>query len=79
MLFRSAEDAALIRDAITRGRLTEFKPVADVLARTGALDYSRACALRESESAAACVAALPESPDRQNLLELAAFAARRTY
>jgi octaprenyl-diphosphate synthase len=72
-------DAALIRDAITGGRLTEFKPVLDVLSRTGALDYARACAERESEAAAACVAGLPSSPDRENLLELAAFAARRTY
>ena len=75
----SVEDAALIRDAVTRGRLTEFKPVADVLVRTGALDYARACAERESEAAAACVAGLPDSPDRQNLLELAAFAAHRTF
>jgi octaprenyl-diphosphate synthase len=74
-----AADAALIREAITRGRLTEFKPVLDVLARTGALDYARERALRESEAAAGCVAVLPATPDRQNLLELAAFAARRTF
>jgi len=75
----SATDAALIRDAITRGRLAEFQPVLDVLMRTGALDYAREAAMRESEAAAACVAGLPDSPDRRNLLELAAFAARRTY
>jgi octaprenyl-diphosphate synthase len=75
----SAADAALIRDAITRGRLAELELVQDVLARTGALDYARECAARESEAAARYVAALPDSPDRRNLLELAAFAARRTY
>jgi octaprenyl-diphosphate synthase len=75
----SPADAALIRDAITRGRLAELEPVQDVLARTGALDYARECAARESEAAARCVAAVPDSPDRRNLLELAAFAARRTY
>jgi octaprenyl-diphosphate synthase len=75
----SASDAALIRDAITRGRLAEFQPVLDVLMRTGALDYAREAAMRESEAAAACVTSLPDSPDRRNLLELAAFAARRTY
>jgi octaprenyl-diphosphate synthase len=79
MAVGSAEDAALIRDAVTRGRLTEFRPVADVLARTGALEYTRACAALESDAAVACVAGLPDSPDRRNLLELAAFAARRTY
>jgi octaprenyl-diphosphate synthase len=72
-------DAALIRDAVTRGRLTEFQPVLDVLRRTGALDYARDCADRERESATVCLAGLPDSPDRRNLLELAAFAAHRTY
>jgi len=74
-----AATASLLRDAITHGRLAEFQPVLDALKRTGALDYARECAARESEAAASCVAGLPDSPDRRNLLELAAFAARRTY
>jgi octaprenyl-diphosphate synthase len=74
----SAADAALVRDAITGGRLTEFAPVLDVLIRTGALDYTRARAERESTAAAACLTGLPDSPYRENLLELASFAARRT-
>jgi octaprenyl-diphosphate synthase len=75
----SAEDAALIRGAITGGRLTEFAPVMAVLARTGALDYALERAVSESDSAAACVSGLPPSPFRESLLELAAFAARRTF
>jgi octaprenyl-diphosphate synthase len=75
----SPADAALIRAAITDGRLAKFAPVMDVLARTGALDYARRCAVRESETAAACVTDLPPSPHRESLLELASFAARRTY
>jgi len=75
----SAEDAALIRTAIVGGRLTEFGHVMDVLARTDALDYTLCCAIRESESAVACVTGLPLSPHRESLLELAAFAARRTF
>ena len=75
----SREDAALIRAAITEGRLTEFAPVMDVLARTGALEYARERAARESAAAAACVTGLPPSPHRESLLELASFAARRTY
>jgi octaprenyl-diphosphate synthase len=75
----NAVDAALIRTAITDGRLAKFAPVMDVLARTGALDYARRCAVRESEKAAACVTDLPPSPHRESLLELASFAARRTY
>jgi octaprenyl-diphosphate synthase len=75
----SPDDGASIRAAITGGRLTEFAPVLDVLARTGALDYARSRALRESDAAAACVTGLPPSPHRESLLELASFAARRTY
>ena len=79
MAVGSPDDAALIRAAITDGRLTDFAPVMDVLSRTGALDYARERAVRESDAAAACVADLPPSPHRESLLELAAFAARRTY
>jgi octaprenyl-diphosphate synthase len=75
----NADDAALIRAAITNGRRTELKPVIDVLARTGALIYSRERALVESKAAAACVDGLPASPHRESLLELASFAARRTF
>jgi hypothetical protein len=35
--------------------------------------------VKESDAAAACVAELPPSPYRESLLELASFAARRTY
>jgi octaprenyl-diphosphate synthase len=75
----SPADAALVRTAIAEGRLTKFATVMEVLARTNALDYARGCAARESERAAACVADLPSSPYRESLLELASFAARRTY
>jgi octaprenyl-diphosphate synthase len=75
----SAEDSALIRAAITGGRLTEFAPVVGVLNRTGALDYTRARAERESAAATECAAGLPDTPYRKSLLELASFAARRTY
>ena len=75
----SPEDASLVRAAITGGRLTEFGHVMDVLTRTGSLDYTLQYAERESEAAAACVSSLPSSPYRESLLELASFAARRTY
>ena len=75
----SADDVALIRAAIAGGGLTEFAPVVDVLARTGALIYTRNCAERESAAAAACLDTLPDTPYRKSLLELAAFAARRSY
>jgi len=75
----SAADAALIRDALERGRLDDFKPVVEVLARTDALDYAHRCAQAESAHASACLEALADSPARQTLLKLAAFAVERTY
>jgi octaprenyl-diphosphate synthase len=75
----TAEDRALLREAITGGGLTEFSPVVAVLLRTGALDYTRQRAEGESASAAACLEVLPDTPYRKSLLELASFAAQRTY
>ncbi|MDQ6620860.1 MAG: polyprenyl synthetase family protein [Pseudomonadota bacterium] len=75
----SPEDAAVVRGAIAGGHLTDFKPVLDVLARTGALDYARERATRESAAAISCAQTLPDSPDRKTLLELASFAAQRSY
>ncbi len=72
-------EASLVRDAIKSGRLTDFGPVVDVLLRTGALDYARARAVQESEAAKACIAEVPDSPHRKILLELASFAASRSY
>jgi octaprenyl-diphosphate synthase len=75
----SSADAALIRDALARGRLDDFNPVLAVLSRTGALAYARHCAEAESAQAAECLTVLCDSPDRETLLELSAFAVQRTY
>ena len=75
----TADDKAIVRHAIGEGGLTDFEPVVNVLVRTGALEYARERALKESHAAMACVADLPDTPHRQNLLELASFAARRSY
>jgi octaprenyl-diphosphate synthase len=72
-------DAEVVRAAVTSGRLTEFGHVVDVLLRTGAIDYVRCRAKEHTDAAAAAIADLPDSPDRESLLELAAFTARRTY
>ncbi|HQR12903.1 MAG TPA: polyprenyl synthetase family protein [Casimicrobiaceae bacterium] len=75
----NADDAALIRHAIAGGGLTDFAPIVAALERTGALSYARRCAEREVRLAEASVAGLPDSPYRQNLLELTTFAAQRTF
>ncbi|HZI84553.1 MAG TPA: polyprenyl synthetase family protein [Casimicrobiaceae bacterium] len=75
----SAADASLIGDALRHGRLDDFKPVVEAIARSDALDYARRCAGVESSEAGAALAALADSPARQTLLKLAAFAVERTY
>jgi len=72
-------DAAAIREALTRGAAADFEPVLDALRRTGALEYTRQCAVRESDVARAQLAALRDSKYRRTLLDLSAFAADRTF
>jgi octaprenyl-diphosphate synthase len=75
----SPAEAALIREAVTGGRRDDFKPLLEVLTRTGALEYARHCAEEESAQATACLSTLPNSPARETLLELSTFAVQRTY
>jgi octaprenyl-diphosphate synthase len=75
----TAEEAAVIRRAIAGGGRTDFAPVVAALDRTGALAYARSRAQAEVARAEACLAALPDSPDRKTLLELTAFASTRTF
>jgi octaprenyl-diphosphate synthase len=75
----SPEDVALIRRALGERSLAEFPAVLAVLQRTGALDYTRACAEKESRVAAESLATLPATSYRQVLLELSAFAAARSF
>ena len=73
------EDAALIRHAVSGGGLTDFRPVVDALERTGALQYARERALASSRAAAAALAGLAPSPAAASLLQLATFAADRSF
>ena len=73
------EEAAVIRHAIAGGGRTDFAPVVAALQHTGALDYSRQRADIEVRRASACLEGIPDSPYRENLLELTVFAAQRTF
>ena len=75
----NAEDAALIRHAVGGGGLTDFQPVVDVLQRTGALGYARERAQAASRTAIASLAGLKPSPAAGSLLQLATFAADRSF
>jgi octaprenyl-diphosphate synthase len=75
----SAEQTAVVRNALVRGGLGDFEPVLKAMREAGALDYTRAQAEVSAGEARNAIALLPDSKYRDSLLELAAFAVTRKY
>ena len=73
------DEAALIRHAVSGGGLTDFRPVVAMLERSGALAYAREQARIASRAAVAALTPLPTTAAAQGLLQLATFAADRSY
>ena len=74
----NAEQAALVRRAITEGGRDDFAAVLQAIRASGALDYARAAAEREAAAASRAIDALPASQFKRSLLELASFAVTRS-
>jgi octaprenyl-diphosphate synthase len=76
----SAQQAQMIRDTITDpdGSRTDLSAVIAAIESTGALEYSRACAQREVDSALSCLNTLPSSPYKEALAGLADLAISRS-
>ena len=75
----SADQARLVRRAIEHGGRDDLGAVIEAIHATGALEYARAQARRESRTACDSIACVPRSRERDYLLQLADFAATRTY
>ncbi len=75
----NASQSSLVRTAIEQGDIKLFDQVLQVVQQTGALDYTRQQARREADAACAALAALPDSPYKKALLDLAEFAVTRKY
>ena len=75
----SPEQARLVRHAIEHGGRDELDAVIEAIRGTGALDYAREQARRESAAACASLKGLPQSRERDYLLQLTDFAVTRTY
>jgi octaprenyl-diphosphate synthase len=73
------EQAQLVRHAVEQGGRGDLAAVVEAIRSTGALDYARAQAGRESRAACEALARLPHSRQRDYLLQLADFAVTRTY
>ncbi len=75
----SRAQADLVRRAIEHGGRDELGAVVEAIRSTGALDYTRGQARRESAAACDALARLPHSTEREYLLQLAHFAVTRSY
>jgi octaprenyl-diphosphate synthase len=75
----SPEQARLVRHAVEQGGRDGLEAVVAAIHATGALEYAREQARRESRAASDALARLPRSSEREYLLQLADFAVTRTY
>lgn len=72
-------EAQLVRRAIEHGGRDELTEVIEAIRSTGALEYAREQARRESSAAGEALVQLPHSRQREYLLQLADFAVTRSY
>ena len=75
----TTEQANIIRKAIEDGGKDGFQPVLNVIRQTTALDYAKQCAEAEIATATAAIASLPDSENKECLLQLARFAVTRNH
>ncbi len=69
----------LIRTAIEEGGLAQMEEVMDAIESTGSITYTARRAEDEASRATAALTAIPDSPFKQALLDLAHFSAHRSY
>jgi octaprenyl-diphosphate synthase len=75
----TAEEAALVRRAVSSGGLAELEGVLVAIRRSGALDYTRRQAEVEAEAARAALAVIPATQYRDSLIQLTSFAVTRSH
>ncbi|MCY0388920.1 polyprenyl synthetase family protein [Robbsia sp. Bb-Pol-6] len=73
----SPEYRTLAREAIEQGGTDRFDTIFEAIQRSGALDYTLACARREAEAAAAAIIHFPDSIYKKSLLELCSYSTGR--
>ena len=75
----SATEAATIRKAIQQGGLEELPAVLAAVKATDALNHVKKLAENEAKLGVAAIAHLPDSTNKQALIELAEFAVKRVF
>ena len=74
----SSEQANLIKDAVLKGGVKDLDIVVKLVREAGGLDYTEKVAAKEKRKALSCVSALPKSPYKDALEDLAEFSIKRT-
>ena len=77
--FGDAEEAELIRRAISEKSAADMPRIIEIVQNNGALQYTEQAAIREVESALACLDSLPASRYRDELVALAHFSVTRRF
>lgn len=72
-------EADIIREALLNGGLEQLDPIVKLVHETGALDYTMARAREHAERAVHLLDGLPDSKEKQALVELAKFSVSRTF
>ncbi len=75
----TAEQRALIRDAIEHGGRDQLETIQQAIESTGALEYTLALAQSEATLAESALGAIPDSEFKDALAALAGFAVRRRF
>ena len=75
----SADERAMVRQAIEQGHTERFDEINAAIRRTGALDYARSRAREEAAAAAAAASKLPVSQYRDALLYLSTYSIERNH
>jgi octaprenyl-diphosphate synthase len=75
----NADERALVKRAIERGGLDELPQIIAAIERTGALNYTREQAEAEARAAQRALDCVPNSKQRDYLLQLASFAVSRNF
>jgi octaprenyl-diphosphate synthase len=73
----SAEDNALIREAILDGDLDQLEKITAIIESTGALEYTAARAQEAADIAIAALSDVPDSDYKQALIAIAEFSVQR--
>ena len=78
---RNGDDAEreVVRNAIANGDRSNMSAVVAAIRATGAIEYARAAAHREAETAMSSIVLLANSPHKDALLQLALFAVERRF